>query len=93
MLPEFQLPLSAWHGQTPLHRACLGGNYEVVGMLLQAGADPNIGNDFDETPLHYAAKRGILPVFQMLVNYKGNVNVLDKNGRGMIHHAAETGCV
>ncbi|KAK6504786.1 hypothetical protein TWF481_006725 [Arthrobotrys musiformis] len=32
-------------GQTPLHVACRGGNAEVIELLLQAGADPNILSD------------------------------------------------
>ncbi|XP_046380728.1 putative ZDHHC-type palmitoyltransferase 6 [Haliotis rufescens] len=85
--------LKAWHGQTALHRACLGGNSDIVGLLLQAGSNPNEPNDFDETPLHYAAKRGNLQVFQMLVQFGGDATLTDKNGKGMIHHSAETGTV
>uniref|UniRef100_A0A6U4TQ13 Uncharacterized protein n=1 Tax=Hemiselmis andersenii TaxID=464988 RepID=A0A6U4TQ13_HEMAN len=43
-------------GQTPLHVACLWGNFEAAEVLLKAGADVNIRNNFSGgTPLHCAA--------------------------------------
>ena len=37
-------------GHTPLHEAALGGDAEVVRLLLAAGADPETGNHEGQTP-------------------------------------------
>mmetsp|Transcript_40624 Transcript_40624/g.101618 ORF Transcript_40624/g.101618 Transcript_40624/m.101618 type:complete len:156 (+) Transcript_40624:198-665(+) len=43
-------------GQTPLHVACLWGNFEAAEVLLKAGAEVNVRNNFSGgTPLHCAA--------------------------------------
>jgi ankyrin repeat protein len=46
-------------GNTPLCAALAGkGDPEVVGALLDAGADPNFRAELGVTPLHLAASRG-----------------------------------
>ncbi|MDD3468851.1 MAG: ankyrin repeat domain-containing protein [Thermoguttaceae bacterium] len=42
------------HGETPLFYAVIFNYIEVVKMLLDAGADPNILNIYGETPLDWA---------------------------------------
>ncbi len=42
-----------------LYAACLGGQNDVVAMLLDHGADPNLPErEFGNTPLHAAANSG-----------------------------------
>lgn len=62
-------------------------------MLLQAQADPNVRNNFDETPLHYACKRGLPPIVRCLIDHGADVSLVDKLGKGVLHHAAEAGSV
>ncbi|KAM7201718.1 Ankyrin repeat-containing domain protein [Rhypophila sp. PSN 637] len=45
-------------GQTALHFACGGGFQDVVGLLLQYGADPSSPNLDGYTPLYYALVQG-----------------------------------
>merc|ERR1712200_307126 len=45
-------------GNTPLSRACVRANLEAVRVLLRAGADANIQNDFGSTALGIAKSRG-----------------------------------
>lgn len=47
-------------GQTPLHVACARGNWNVVRLLLNAGANPDIADKRGFTPGQYAHKRGML---------------------------------
>lgn len=82
-----------WHLQTPLHKACLGGDWTIIYLLLEAGADSNVCNFFDETPLHYACKRGMVSNVHLLLQHNANINAVDKQGRSMVHHAAHSGSV
>jgi len=47
-------------GQTPLHVACLRGNWIAVRLLLQAGANVDIADRRGYTPGQQAHKRGML---------------------------------
>ena len=39
---------------TPLFRCVISGHLKAVELLLESGANPDIGNDSAETPLHQA---------------------------------------
>lgn len=82
-----------WHGQSPLHRACLSGDVAMVKLLLEHGADPNAVNDFQETSVHYASKRGIPTLVHALVKAGGKLDAADKVGKTPVHNAAQTGSV
>lgn len=41
---------------TPLELAIIFNKLKQLGILLEAGADPNLRNQHGETPLHYAAR-------------------------------------
>jgi uncharacterized protein len=45
-------------GSVPLFNAVIGGNELVIKMLLSAGADPNIRNEFGRTAAEYAKSTG-----------------------------------
>src|SRR5262245_10002653 len=42
----------------PLHEACWSKHADVVGLLIERGADVNVRGDFGQTPLHYAVRDG-----------------------------------
>lgn len=44
-------------GNTPLHLAALEGNYSVVEILMESGANPNVINNRKMTPLSLAAAK------------------------------------
>ena len=56
--------------ETALHMASRSGLEENVRILLQAGADPNSGDNIGATPLHAAVAVGSIPVVQ--VSFKAN---------------------
>jgi ankyrin repeat protein len=54
--------------RSALHAAASVGNLELVRLLIQRGADPNLANRFGETPLFFAAEHGHRSVAQELVS-------------------------
>lgn len=70
----------ASNGWTALHYACSKGNAELTLLLLERGANSEIGNDTGQTPLHLAAMEGHSTSAQILVDHGANVNACDKHG-------------
>ena len=65
-------------GWTALHAAAARGNVDVVGQLLEFGADPNVKNNSCNTALHEAAQNGHTDVCNMLVHAGSNVLAVNK---------------
>lgn len=52
-------PLKGWSGSMDLLRMATRANFpRIVGLLVAAGADPNVQDEQGETPLHVAARFG-----------------------------------
>ena len=49
-LPDVDVDLGDDREFTPLHRAAEDGNKEIVKMLMEAGANPELRNEDDDTP-------------------------------------------
>lgn len=60
----------------------------AVGLLLKAGADPNIQNDRGKTPLHCATGPGSIA---SLLKAGANPNQQDRRGKRPLHYAPEVG--
>ena len=63
--------------------ACKKGNTNIIKMLLDAGADPNIADTNDNTCLHYAVCYGAenyfpLDVFQAIIDQGADVNATNQ---------------
>jgi ankyrin repeat protein len=54
-------------------------NSEVVELLSENGADPNLIDDHDSYPLHHASQRGYASIVKVLIKYGADVN---KQARG-----------
>ena len=54
-------------GLVPLHNACSYGHYEVVVLLVQAGANVNAADLWRFTPLHEAASKGKYDICRILI--------------------------
>ena len=64
-------------GYTPLHLASQSGYFEIMGAMLEAGADPNQFTSTGITSMHFAAVSNVPEAIHVLAGYGGNINVLD----------------
>ena len=66
---------------TPLILSGGWNNFMAVYLLLDHGADANIGRDDGYTPLHRAVSEGFFDITKLLVQKGSNVNLQNKEGR------------
>ena len=87
------------YGLTPLHRAVVKGDIELVKSLLEKGAEVDSTDNAGRTPLHYAAGASFgsanpqvrtVDMVQCLLDNRANVNVQDNIGWTPLHYAAFT---
>ena len=62
---------------TPLWAACQVNNIEIVKLLLEYGADPNIVKSDGCSPLWIAASKGYSECVQILIKYDANIDGTD----------------
>lgn len=67
-------------GNTPLIYVCLKNARDLVKLLLDNGADANMGNQINRMPLHFAAETGNSEIIALLVNADADVNCTDNQG-------------
>lgn len=76
---------------TLLHIATNEGNYSIVKLLLENGADPNPQSVNQRTALHLACMRGHPSIVKILLDYKADINVADMDGNTPVHLCSEFG--
>jgi Ankyrin repeats (3 copies) len=71
--PKVLKVCDSYHGYTPLHYAVRGQNFEAVQFLLQAGADPNLGDRAENhSCMFYARMDEVSPaILDALVQHGG----------------------
>ncbi|KAK7861679.1 hypothetical protein R5R35_005355 [Gryllus longicercus] len=70
-------------GRTPLHAAATNDNSRCLGVLLQAGADPNTPcgpRGENRTPLHLSSEHGFVSNVQLLLSHGADLMARDNNG-------------
>ena len=78
--------------ETPLYHATHWGGPNSLPMLLDAGADPNIGNHKGETPLNWAASEGKEEAISLLTQHPDtDINKPDNDGKSPLASASENG--
>lgn len=82
------------HGFTALHMVARFGEEDVVGALVEAGADvsarPFSYVYFGHTPLHNTASGGNLGGMSALLRHGAVVNAVDRNGETPLHCGCAT---
>ena len=61
---------------------------DTVQVLIDAGADSNIQNDYGRSPLHYACESGSLDIVKMLVRAGAGVRATNEDGQTCLILAA-----
>ncbi|HWJ25755.1 MAG TPA: ankyrin repeat domain-containing protein [Flavisolibacter sp.] len=77
-------------GHSALHWAVFGGYVDIVKVLLEAGADPNIFSKDGVTPKWRAQDFGLVEIEQLLTAYGGKVdtdNNFDRTSFSVFNHA------
>ncbi len=76
---------------TPLHEAAKNGSIEITTLLLNAKADVNAKNQYDQIPLHLAVDNLDLKMVQFLLKEGSDCNSQDEVGNSSLHWAARKG--
>ena len=77
--------------ETAVHLASSHGCQEVLSLLLRAGADANIVDDWDHTALHYASLRGCESIIESLLEYGADIDSASSDVWTPLYYAAGTG--
>ena len=75
------------HGYTPILLAASNGHADVVGLLMELGADIQKEDNYWRTPLHIAAAYGRVEMVRRLMMGGADVNRKDKRGRTPLDYA------
>lgn len=69
-------------------------NYpKIMKILLDAGANPDIGNALGITPLHFGARYGNIEIAEMLIDYGADINLQNKYGDTALMVAVQSGSI
>jgi len=75
----------------PLHQAVFRSDYDMIGLLLKLGADPETPNHEGTTPLMIAVYIAEMDVVDQLVRAGANVTAVDNNGNQALHYSVAGG--
>ena len=78
-------------GFTALHAAAGEGNYSIVMVLLNTGANVVASDNERQTALHYAARGNHVPTAHLLLDRQANINAVDIFGRTPLFYASKLG--
>uniref|UniRef100_A0AC34FRC9 Uncharacterized protein n=1 Tax=Panagrolaimus sp. ES5 TaxID=591445 RepID=A0AC34FRC9_9BILA len=71
---------------TPLHYACMSGNFDLVKKLIGLKANVNAQQDITlMTPLHFACQYEEEEIIKFLLRNGSNANLTDENGNTPLH--------
>lgn len=77
---------------TALQLAARDGNLEIMEILIDNGADVNLGESWLKiAPLHVAARNGNIAMLKLLIENGADMNIENHTGAKPIHYAARAG--
>jgi hypothetical protein len=79
------------YGNTGLSIAVERCYVEVVHLLLELGADPNVRDHHGDYPIHVAAQKGHGRILSMLLEFGADASAADRSARRPLHFAARHG--
>lgn len=76
-----------------LHLACVGGNVDIIELLIEKGANINSKNKNDDTPLHLAAvsEKCQWSAIKLLIDAGANVDSINNSKVTPLHISAQRG--
>ena len=81
-------------GDSSLHLAAQNERADIVEILLNNEADPNVANLFFKyTPLHIAVEHGDLHMAELLVSHGARIDIGDEDGYTPLDYAEREGNV
>jgi ankyrin repeat protein len=80
-----------WMTGTPLHSAASRLRSDIVGVLLEAGANPNVRQSAGWAPLHAAAMNGDVVSVELLLAAGADPAATNDEGRSVADLAGENG--
>lgn len=80
--------ISDGYCQTALHRAAMYNRTNVANRLLEAGANVNKQNQFNDTPLHFAAQGNSTEVGRLLLHKGADITLTNKNNETPLDQAS-----
>ncbi|KFJ90103.1 ankyrin [Pseudomonas sp. 1-7] len=86
-----QLNIADYKKQTPLMLMAEAGDTELVRIMLQAGADPEMQDQQGMTALHSAIKSRVVRCVDALLDHPCRLDKLTCDGQSPLHTAAWTG--
>lgn len=75
-----------YRDETPLHRACIEGNYNLAYRLIQMGAYVEAKNKDGATPLHLAFQNGHLKIGARLIEEGATIYTYDHELKGPLEY-------
>ena len=85
------VPENLHEKRTLLHRASYFGQFEVVKLIVNRGADINIRDAKNNTALHLAAESGSVDIIKLLLDKGMSVNLTNTHGFTPLHISAGFG--
>ena len=93
MLDQKANPNIKIDNQTPLFIASQEGELNLVEILLNAKANPNIPIEDGATPLYIAVEEKRLDIVNLLLKAKADTDLAMENGKTPLYLASEFGCL